>query len=507
MGFQIGVGLVIIAAAVFAVLRRVDVRLALLLAALALGTLAGDPAAIVQKFFATFTSPDYVIPLGCAMGFAYVLRHTECDQHLVHLLTDPLRKARIFLIPGAVLVGFIVNIPIISQTSSAVAIGSVLIPLLLAAKVSRVTAGAALLLGVSIGGELFNQGAPEYRSVIAGTAAVGLPRPTEAALIQQMLPLNLLNLAVATSVFWFLSLRAEKKHAAEREFAERREEADPARALFKVSLFKAAVPLIPLALLFILGEPLRLLSIPHEWLVGSKEAPALLQKAADFLEQPSARGAIGAAFSARLIGAAMLIGAIVAALTDFKKAGGVAGAFFEGAGYALAHVVSIIVAAACFGEGVRLIGLDKPIGHLIDYVPGLLQPAAGFLTLAFGAVSGSGIAATQSLFGFFAAPALQVGVAPEHVGAIVSIGAAAGRTMSPVAAVTLMSASLTETDPLELVKRVAPPLLIGVTTVVIAGMLMVAFGHRRLPDNVPTDPPVKVGRVVNDGARTAPLSP
>ena len=43
--------------------------------------------------------------------------------------------------------------------------------------------------------------------------------------------------------------------------------------------------------------------------------------------------------------------------------------------------------------------------------------------------------------------------------------------MSPVAAVALMSASLTETSPAELVKRVAPPLLIGVVAVIIAAIL------------------------------------
>ncbi|MCC2672278.1 MAG: hypothetical protein K0Q72_4750, partial [Armatimonadetes bacterium] len=90
---------------------------------------------------------------------------------------------------------------------------------------------------------------------------------------------------------------------------------------------------------------------------------------------------------------------------------------------------------------------------------------------AFGAISGSGIATTESLYSFFAAPALKLGISAEHVGTVVSIGAAAGRTMSPVAAVTLMCASLTETTPAELVKRVAPPLLIGLVVVIIAAIL------------------------------------
>src|SRR5438552_1838271 len=114
-------GLLVIAAAVFAVIRQVDVRLALCLAALALGVLAGDPMAIVQTFLATLAKEQFVVPICCAMGFAYVLRYTECDRHLVHLLLEPIRRVHGLLIPGAVLTGFLINIPLISQTSTAVA--------------------------------------------------------------------------------------------------------------------------------------------------------------------------------------------------------------------------------------------------------------------------------------------------------------------------------------------------------------------------------------------------
>ena len=50
--------------------------------------------------------------------------------------------------------------------------------------------------------------------------------------------------------------------------------------------------------------------------------------------------------------------------------------------------------------------------------------------------------------------------------------AAAGRTMSPVAAVTLMCASLTESEPLALAKRVAGPLLVGLAVVVLTAFWM-----------------------------------
>lgn len=455
------IGIAIIAAAVYAVLRKVEVRLALLLAALALGFVAGDVPGIVRKFFSTLTASQYIVPLCCSMGFAYVLRHTLCDQHLVHALSRPLRKARTFLIPGAVVVGFLVNIPVISQSSCAVAIGSVLIPLLILTRISPVTAGAALLLGASVGGELLNPGAPEYRTVIKGISGLGTTPPLGTALVQHTMPFVLLQLAVSLAVFWVLSLRAEAGHAKERARIEEMEEHQPHLPGFKVNPFKAAVPVLPLVLLFLVAPPLELIRVPHDWLVSAKEA-------ADPLTNP---------FDSRLIGAAMLVGVIAAALSDRRTIGGVMKAFFDGAGYALTHIVSLIIAAACFGEGVKLIGIDQLIGHAVAAWPHGLIPAAGLLPMGFGIICGSGIASTESLYAFFAAPALKLGMSPQTLGAVVALGSAAGRTMSPVAAVTLMSASLTETDPAALVKRVAPPLLAGLLVVIIVAMITTGVGR------------------------------
>src|SRR5262245_44584855 len=116
-----GVG--IIAVAVVAVLQRVDVRIVMSLAALALGLVSGQLPVIVQSFLATLSREQFVLPICSAMGFAHVLRYTGCDQHLVHLLVEPLRRVRFFLVPGTVVVSFLVNIPIISQTSTAATVG------------------------------------------------------------------------------------------------------------------------------------------------------------------------------------------------------------------------------------------------------------------------------------------------------------------------------------------------------------------------------------------------
>lgn len=437
---------IIIAAAVYAVARGVDVRLALLVAAFALAGLTGDVAPIIVKFLATFSDEQYVIPICTAMGFAYVLKHTGCDLHLVRLLTRPLRSARLFLIPGVVLVGFLVNIPVISQTSTAVCIGAVVVPLMRAARLSSITIGASILLGASIGGELLNPGAPELNTVAKRLSEDEGRTMSPKEVVPEVVPLVFPHLAIAMVIFWLIRLRAERA-------SQRTEPLTPVvvEAPGSVHLIRAMVPIIPLALLFMAGPPLNVFRIPERWVL----APT------------------GGAYETRLIGFAMLIGVFAAALANPWVIRGVPKAFFEGAGYAFTEVVSLIVIASCFAEGVKVVGLAALIGQGIHHVPGLLIPAAGGVPLAFAALSGSGMASTQGLYGFFVDPARNLGVDPKEVGAMVSLGAAAGRTMSPVAAVALMSAKLTGTNSFQLAKQVAPPLLISMAIVIALRMLRV----------------------------------
>lgn len=439
--FLLPAAALVVAVAAWGVARGVDVRLALLAAAFALAALAGDVAPILQVFLATFSSEKFVIPICTAMGFAYVLRHTACDQHLVHLLTKPLRHGRVFLIPGVVAVGFLVNIPVISQTSTAVCLGAVVVPLMRAARLSNATIGACILLGASIGGELLNPGAPELNTVGQRLEIA----PTK--IVPAIVPLIVPHLAIATAIFWFLSLRAERRAGTVAELQE-------APAAFRLNIIRAAVPLVPLALLFLVGPPLNVFRVPSTWL----EVP----------------GKGESHYETRLIGAAMLVGVLAAAAAAPRVVRGVPKAFFDGAGYAFAEIISLIVTATCFGKAIEGVGVAALIGSAIERVPGVLIPAAGAVPLGFAALSGSGMAATQSLFGFFVEPARALGVDPVDVGAVVSIAAAAGRTMSPVAAVALMAGKLTGTSSLALAGRVAPPLLISIAIVIglrMAGVL------------------------------------
>ncbi len=430
--------LAIVFAAIVASMRGIDVRLSLFVAALLLGALAGDLPAISRAFFETFSSEKFVVPICSAMGFAYVLKQTGSDTQFVRLLIAPVRRIGWLLVPGVVLVGFTVNVPLISQASTAVCLGTVVVPLMQAAGYSRRTIGSTLLLGASIGGELLNPGAPELLSIkkFTGTDTQIL---SQHYIPQLVFPL----LGITTVAFWLQTIWLERKSKPTPI------EPTSAVALEPLNPLRAAVPLVPLGLLLLSGPPFSLFHIPDFWLtIGSVDG-----------------------LRSRQIGLAMLVGVIVAALAAPRKAKGCMKAFFEGAGYGFANIVSLIVIATCFGEGIRVVGLADALGEFIRGNPSWLHPLTAAVPWAFAWVSGSGMASTQSLFGFFSEPAANLQQDPNSIGAMVAVSSAVGRTMSPVAAVALMCGTLTGESPVALVKRVAGPLLIGLAGVVLLRML------------------------------------
>ncbi|AVZ31468.1 hypothetical protein [Nodularia spumigena] len=197
--------LVIIFIAMIFMFKRVDVRLSLGLSATGLFLIAGKLPQLFVTITQQMTNEKTVVPICTAMGFAYVLRLTECDRHLTHLLLAPLRHGRWLLIPGGIIAAYIVNMAIVSQSSTAAIVGTVLLPLLLAVNITPVIAGSLLLLGSSMGGELFNPGAVE---IVKLAELTGQP---VAKLVAQVLPINLLASITTLIVFCILAVILSQK--------------------------------------------------------------------------------------------------------------------------------------------------------------------------------------------------------------------------------------------------------------------------------------------------------
>ena len=93
--------------------------------------------------------------------------------------------------------------------------------------------------------------------------------------------------------------------------------------------------------------------------------------------------------------------------------------------------------------------------------------------------SGSGVAPTVA-FAEAVLPALRDDLPLAlDLGTLAAIGASFGRTMSPVAAVVIFSASLAGVTTWTLVRRVAPPLAVGFVVVLA---VVVARGRRGAGD-------------------------
>jgi DcuC family C4-dicarboxylate transporter len=338
------------------------------------------------------------------------------------------------LIPGGIAAGYLINTTIVSQAGTAAVLGPVLIPLLRAGGLGAASAGAILLLGSSMGGELFNPGAVE----IAKLAELsGLSAPV---VVARSRGLNLLSCGVILAAYWLVSALRERPPRGASASRHSPEDVPAAPGERRLNVAKALVPLLPILLLSL------------DALAGPN---------------PVTLSLIG---PARIL-AAMLIGIGAAALTSLGKSGGLASAFFEGAGYAYTHVISLIVVASTFAAGVELSGL---IGLLIKGMSAwpssalVVAPLASWF-LAF--VAGTGIAPAVSIMEFFVPEAGSLGLDPIRLGAVTTLAAHFGRTMSPAAAVVMMAARLSGAGPWDLIRRIAGPLLMGLLVLIVAALL------------------------------------
>ncbi len=410
------------------VVRGHDVRLVLLIGSLPVFLATHAMPLMIQKMVAEMANPATVVPIGAAVGFAFVLRATGCDRDLVEVLMIPIRHVRPLLVPGGIAAGYLINTTIVSQAGTASVLGPILLPLLRAGGLDSARAGAVLLLGSSMGGELFNPGAVEMRKLADLTGYQG------AELIRRSAGLNLLACSVALTTFCIVSaLRARQKHALTPDSPE-----TPSPP-FRLNLLKAVVPILPLAIL--MGDSLLGSFSPVHGLTGPTR-----------------------------ILAAILIGVVAAGAADPGSIQRLAPAFFEGAGYAYHHVISLIVAASTFAEGIRISGLIALAIRAISGWPGLAMVAAMVGPWCLAVIAGTGIAPAVAVMEFFVPAADRMELDPVRLGTVASLSAHFGRTMSPAAAVVMVSSTLAGARPSELIRHVAPALLAGGVVMIAAAL-------------------------------------
>lgn len=441
MTLHLAAALVVSVLAIGAIRKGLDVRFVLLAAGLLMAGIAGNVWTLFNAFQASVGKGDVIGPICSAMGYAFVLKATGADREMILLLTAPLKNLRWLMVPGGCLIGFFTNMAITSQTASAAALGPILIPLMISQRFSPLAAAATLLVGCSVGGNLFNPGEPDIVAIRNATMA------DTSGIINAVVVPNLIAFVVATAVLTFIVQKYHSNTATDNPASSPSILNNPTSNLNRNTKFALAVlPPLPVIILLLLQPSFNLV-------------PALFEVYPQGL----------------FISTVMLICSGIAMLLTVGGSGGLVKHvsaltvdFFEGMGYGFAKVISIILAASCFIAGLDALGAIKETSAMLVNYPALAVTLSPLLTWLLAIICGSGTAPSVS-FSAAMLPAVaktSVGGAVQ-LGTTAAIGANIGRTMSPVSAILLFTSTLANVAPTEIIKLVSIPLVSALLAVIL----------------------------------------
>jgi DcuC family C4-dicarboxylate transporter len=220
---------------------------------------------------------------------------------------------------------------------------------------------------------------------------------------------------------------------------------ETAEAPLRIHPVKAAIPVVPIALLLLAYSGWW----PMAWLVQPPEG-AEWEPLANAL--PVVR--------------AMLIGTMLAVAVCWREITALTRSLFEGMGSAYGSIISLTITAQCFGAGLAAVGVSEALLSLASSTGSLAILAGGF-PWALAALSGSGSGPILTFAQAFLSQ-VEDHHDPVTLGAVACFAGAFGRTMSPVAAVVVYTAGLVRLSPVVLVRRLLPALLAGAAVTLTA---------------------------------------
>lgn len=408
-------GLIVILTFVL-IVKKYEARLVLFLAGLLMCLIGGLPGDVMKAFTKAMVNNSLVPTICTVMGFSYVMRLTTCDQHLVQSISGILKRGRAILVPISFFLTWWISLAIPSASGCSAAVGSILIPTLIAAGVHPAMAAATVLAGTW--GSAISPGNAHNPFVadLAGTDMMTvIINETPASVIA-----SIACVAVMTvyAVLRKEGATEERRLAYLKEIGEEGEKAEE----FHVRPLLAIVPLVPLFLL----------------ILGSKQVGLLPEISVPL---------------------SMLIGVALGFLVTLKDAQEICRKFFEGMGNAYADVIGLIVCASVFTTGMTAIGLTGALTELMEGSQAAAAATGTFGPFFIAVISGSGDAAAFAFNGAITPFAEQFGLSIMDLGSLAQIAGAMGRSMSPIAGAAIICAGLAKVNPIEVSKRNALPCL------------------------------------------------
>ena len=414
------IGALIVVGVIYLLLKRHESRMVLIAAGILMCIIAGKPMAALDAFAKSMTNAGLITSVCSCMGFAWCMKYTGCDKHLVVAIGKVLKKMGFLLIPGATLATFVVNIAIPSAAGCSAAVGVIFIPILMAAGVHPAMAAAAVKSGTY--GSMLNPGLV-HNGVIAKLAGTQITD-----VIGNHMMATVAGVIVAAVVLTVIAivLKENKGYVPEGSVVD-----DDS---FSVNAIYAIMPLVPVIIL----------------LLGSTKVVPVLKMG---------------------VPQAMIIGAILALAATRKSPVELTKSFFNGMGDAYANIIGIIISVGVFVAGFKALGLIKALIAWMLNSTGIVKIAATFGPFLLALISGSGDAATVAFNEAVTPHAAEFGISTMNMGSIAALGGTLGRTISPIAGATIICAGIAGVDPMEVCKRNA----LGIVCALLVGMVLLLF--------------------------------
>ncbi|QKG29799.1 C4-dicarboxylate transporter DcuC [Campylobacter sp. RM16187] len=410
-------------AVIYLLIKKRETKTVLIGVGLVLCVVCLTPLDALAQFTKSMTSAGLIKAICASMGFAYVMKVTKCDQHLVTLLTKPMKNIGFLLVPLTFVITFFVNIAIPSAAGCSAAVGATMIPLLMASGVRPAMAGAAVFAG-TFGGVLSPGSA--HNAFVSEMAKVTIPDVIKVQFPNAMAAFIVVLVILSVTAILF------KDYQKGQDFSQKIGDGAAAEPI-KVNVLFALMPLVPLIILVIGGTDLHKISFLTWTKMGVAEA--------------------------------MLLGAILAVFVTWTSPEKITTEFFKGMGSAYAEVIGIIIAAGVFVAGLRACGAIDAITDVLKHSEEFVRLGGTFIPYLMAVVTGSGDAATMAFNGAITVHAQDLGFEQTKLGMAAAIAGALGRSSSPIAGAAIVCAGLAMVSPIEIAKRTAPAMAIAVVVI------------------------------------------
>ena len=404
MSLNIGFALLTVLVTIYALIKRYETRFVLLAAGFAMAIFSLKPMIAFQQFDASMTKSSLIIAICSAMGFAATISLTKCDVHLVALLTRPLRKLGVFLLPACMVVTSFCAVAIPSTAGLCAAVGPSLIPILIRAGFKPAIAAAAIVCSTTPA--LFNPGVA-HNVFVAKLADMEVM----AFITKFFMPLAGFSIAiiVGLTVICFLYRDYKKPVNTGTKVVQEKEVSNlPA----KVNLFYAILLYVSLYTTMKMS-----------------------------------------------VATAMLIGTAYALVITRSNPAEVTKKFFDGMGKGYGNILGIIIAAGVFAAGLKAAGVVDMLVEALTSANHLARIGGAFGPYLMGVLTGSGDAAAFAFNEAVTPNAAKFGLQIADLGWLAVICGSFGRLSSPLAGGVILVAGMAGVNPMEIVKRSAPVML------------------------------------------------